>query len=197
MTEFNPYSAPETEIALGPHAGDDDGVWSYGPILVMTKTAELPDFCLKCNQPTGGWKIKRKLTWHNPYWYLLILFNLLIYAIVAVIVRQTAKVNIPLCERHRRRRRWAIAWGWLLALAGIGAIVWGASRPETELSGLLVMIGIVAILVGLVGGIVGSQVASVDKIDKRYVWLKKVPVGLLAKLPPWQPEPLVDKVLES
>ncbi len=54
MAEFNPHAAPETEISLGPRAPDDVGAWRDGPLLVMIKGAELPDRCLKCNQPADG-----------------------------------------------------------------------------------------------------------------------------------------------
>jgi len=49
------------------------GVWRDNKTLVMTKDALLPDQCVKCNAPAHGFKLKRKLTWHHPALYLIIL----------------------------------------------------------------------------------------------------------------------------
>jgi hypothetical protein len=181
MDEFNPYAPPKAEVILDPFALAESGVWRDGPLLVMTKDAELPDRCLKCNLPTGGWKLRRKLSWHPYYWYFLILFHIIIYIIVALIVRQKATVMIPLCEAHRRRRSRAIAVGWLLGLGGIAAFVLGASFQDYAPAGILG--GLLLILTGLIFGIAGSQVAVPKKIDERFVWIKKVHPAFLAELP--------------
>jgi hypothetical protein len=180
MNEFNPYAPPKAEIILEPYEG---GVWRDGALLIMTKDAELPDHCLKCNLPTGGWKLKRKLSWHPPYWYFLILLHILIYVVAALIVRQTATVMIPLCEDHRRRRRRAIAVGWFLGVTGVLVLGAGLSTPGYEAAGILV--GLIMLLVGLIYGIVGSQVAVPRKIDQRYIWIKKVHPAFLEDLPVW------------
>jgi hypothetical protein len=183
MNEFNPYAPPKADISLEADLPDEGGVWRDGPLLVMTKGAALPDHCLKCNLPTGGWTLKRKLMWHPPYWYLLILFNLIIYAIAAMIVRQTATVMVPLCEQHRRRRRRMIALAWVLVLSGVAAIVVGASYPD--LAGPGVLAALVLFFAGLLTGAFGTQTAVPKRIDKRLVWLQKVHPEFLADLPPW------------
>src|SRR5436309_2493776 len=73
-------------------------IWRSGPLLVMSQGARLPDRCVKCNAPANGQRLTRKLYWHSPYLYLLILLNLLIYALVAIFVRKKARVEIGLCD---------------------------------------------------------------------------------------------------
>lgn len=114
MAEFNPYEAPAAEIAKEEHhLKEPGGAWRDGKLLVMRPEANLPDRCIRCNAPAGGFRFKRNLSWHPPGWYLLLFFNLIIYVIVALIVRKRAKVAVGLCARHRKKRANAIILGWL------------------------------------------------------------------------------------
>ena len=184
--DFNPYAAPKAEVATLPL---ERGVWRVGDDLIMTKDGEFPDRCIHCNAPAEGWRLKKKLSWHPSGYYLLILVNLIIYAIVALIVRQTAKVRFPLCDEHRRRRRRAIMLGWLLGLGGVPVMIGGAVFAD-QIQGLngsagiaCFVLGFGMILAGLICGLYGSRVVSITKIDKRYVWLSKVGPSFLASLP--------------
>ena len=188
--EFNPYAAPKAKVSTVSHAAPERGVWRVGDDLIMSKDGEFPDRCIRCNAPAEGWRLKKKISWHPSGYYLLILFNLIIYAIVAVIVRHSAKVQFPLCADHRRRRRWAIALGWLLVLGSfpvmIGAAVLssGLKPPQDDVVNFGgIILGLVMMLVGLICGFYYSRVVSITKIDKRYVWLSKVDPAFLASLP--------------
>jgi uncharacterized membrane protein len=184
MEDFNPYAPPKADLSPGPDP-DSNGVWRDAALLVMTKTASLPDRCLKCNRPTGGWTLRRKLMWHPQYWYLLVFFNLIIYVIVAMIVRQTAVVMVPLCDDHRRRRGRAIAVGWLLCLGACLVFFMGLSSSERYVAPIMLGAAIL-FLVGLIYGIVGAQTAVPHRIDRRLVWLTKVHPAFLAELPSWK-----------
>ena len=63
------------------------------------------------NAPAEGYTKKFNLSWHHPALYLIVLAGVLIYVIVALIVRKTARVNIPLCPAHRAKRRNIILTG--------------------------------------------------------------------------------------
>ncbi len=179
MSDFNPYAAPKSEIVEQKR----EGLWRDGPLLVIGKGTELPDRCLRCNEPAHGYRLKRTFSWHKPAWYLLVLFNLIIYIIVAMCVRWTAKVSAPFCPRHRSMRRRAIALGWLGSLAGIGLIVFGASYPDYA---IVIAVGVCVFLGSLISGVVSSQMVVPKRIDKNFVWLKKVSPDFLAELPDWQ-----------
>jgi hypothetical protein len=79
-------------------------IWRSDKLLVAAPGAELPDRCVKCNAPAGGRRLKRTLYYHHPAIYLLLLCNLIIFAIVALIVRKRAVLQIGLCEHHLARR---------------------------------------------------------------------------------------------
>src|SRR4051794_40569354 len=167
MREFNPYAPPEAEVALAPCDRNEGGVWRDGPLLVMSKDGELPDRCLMCNLPAHGWRLKRNLSWHPPFWYLLILLHILIYVAAALIVRKKATIMVPLCEKHRRRRVRRIAAAWLSVLGGFAAIVVGvAVSDRVESMAVFSLIGgAILLLTGLILGVLAAQVAVPKKID--------------------------------
>jgi len=105
------------------------GVWRDKSTLVMSKDAQLPDRCVKCNEPTVE-RLKRRLSWHHPAIYLIVLVALLIYLIVAMVTRKRATIEIGLCEEHqaKRRRNLMIAWG--LALLGVIGLVLGIGMED-------------------------------------------------------------------
>ena len=41
-----------------------EGIWRSGNLLVMRKGAQLPDRCVKTNQPAYGKRLKLLLQWH-------------------------------------------------------------------------------------------------------------------------------------
>lgn len=71
-----------------------------------------------------------------------------------------------------------------MALAGIAIIIAGAfvDRAGTY-SGPIALLAIGVIFFGIIGGVVGSQVLVPRKIDKNFVWLKKVSPEYLKELP--------------
>lgn len=183
MNEFNPYAPPEAAITPQQlHLAEEGGLWRDGPLLVMRKGAELPDRCLRCNAPAEGYRLKRKLSWHRRFWYLIVFFNLFIYIIVALIVRSTAKVAAPICPAHRSQRRRAIAVGWVVSLAGIGLFGFGLANPD---HGWVILLGLVVLFFGLFYGILRSQLVIPKLIDKHFVYLKKVSPDFLEPLPEW------------
>src|SRR5687768_6515011 len=117
--DINPYAAPREETYVPPGHGlgasPFAGLWRQGNVLVMHKMAPLPDICVKSNQPAAR-RLKRNLSWHHPAVFLIILFNWLIYIIVALIIRKKATIHIALSEQWfaRRHRRMLFAWGAIL-----------------------------------------------------------------------------------
>src|SRR5205085_3670359 len=131
-------------------------LWRSDRLLVMSREATLPDRCVKCNAPAHGQRLRRNLYWHSSYLYLLLLLNLLIYLIVAIIVRKRAKVEIGLCDSHRHQRWLAITLAWFGFLGGIGMLIAGAANdwPVLGLLGLPILLG------GLVIGAIKGPVIS-------------------------------------
>ncbi len=162
-------------------SGGRYGVWRQGRTLVMRRDAELPGRCVKCNAPINGAKLSRNLYWHHPGLYLLIFLNLLIYVLVAVFVRQRAKIALGLCEKHRSRRVKAISLAWSLVLLGVLFVVAAFGKEN----GWLGLTGVVLVLTGAVYGSVRGRVVTPRRIDKEHVWLNGVCVEYLDGLPDW------------
>ena len=156
-------------------------LWRTPKDLVMAKEATLPDRCVKCHAPATGERLKRNLYWHPPWIYILILASLLIYVIVALIIRKRATIHIGLCDEHRAARRNAIALGWGILLAGIGTIIAAISFS----SGWAGLTGGVLIIAGTIYGSVRGRVVSAARIDDQHLWLRGVCPAFLDTLPEW------------
>jgi hypothetical protein len=174
----NPYAPPEVGLSAPQGDGGSSGVWRDGRFLVAAKNAALPNRCVKCNRPTN-FKLKKKYYWHPPAWYLLVLLNVLIYALVALAVRKSAEVEVPLCEDHQRRRKTSMLMGALLPVVGIGACIFGGSSEG------LIVIGVGTTVLGLVWLVIANQLLVPNRIDENIIRLKGVSSEYLSILPPY------------
>lgn len=161
----NFYAPPTTDTALAPTPGmtihrERDAV------VVPAQLAVLPPRCVRCNQPASK-RLLRRLYWHHPALYLLLLVGLCFYLIPALIVRKKAVVEIGLCDRHHKRRRLGILLGWLGSLASLTmTIVTIESDPVLGVLFLFAMVGFAIV------GIVMAQVVTPTRIDDHQAWLK-------------------------
>jgi hypothetical protein len=92
------------------------------PAPAPGQAAALPQLCVKCGAPADGKPVVKTFYWHNPAFYLIILAGVLIYVIVAMIVRKSIRVSVPLCAQHAHRRSIAVTLAWVLPLIGISSI---------------------------------------------------------------------------
>jgi hypothetical protein len=157
------------------------GAWRSGKILVMTREAVLPEACVKCNATDHTRRLTRNLYWHHPAVYLAILLNLLIYAIIALSVRQQARIEVGICERHRSLRMWTILVCWLMLPAGIGLLVLGAKFNSV----VLCISGVLLPLIALFYGVIRTRVVYATRIDKQFIRLKGACPEYLAAFPEW------------
>jgi len=164
-----------------PPAHNLNTIWRNDSTLVMTKEALLPNRCIKCNAPADE-LLKRKLTWHHPALYLLVFASLLIYAVVAMIVRKTATINVGLCEDHLSSRRRNILITWALGFASVASFV-AASLLE---DGTFLLLGITLLLACAIYGIMTLRVVVPSKIDNYFVWLKGIDANYLQQFPEWR-----------
>jgi hypothetical protein len=102
-----------------------DAAGHDGKVLVIRRAhpgakegIPLQPLCVKCGLPASG-TLARRFFWYPRWVYFFILVNVLVFAIVAVIARKRLDVQVPLCTRHRERRRKLILVAWLVALAGV------------------------------------------------------------------------------
>ncbi|MCG8407614.1 MAG: Mth family G-protein coupled receptor [Phycisphaerales bacterium] len=174
----------DVETLTYAHGYGTGGVlWREGNLLVMGKGAQLPTRCVKCNAPSEGRPLKRKMYWHHPGWYLLILVGLLIYVVVALCIRKSVVVHAGLCAKHRAKRRWVILASWLIGLSFI-PLGWVAIEFDQP---LFIIVGILNLLVGPIIFIAAGQVVTPSRIDDHYAWIKGVCPSYLSALPPTVP----------
>jgi hypothetical protein len=121
----NPYAAPEARIEPGYTGDQGAGVWRIGDVLHVSRHAELPHRCVKCNEPARRPSKPRTFYWHASGWYLLILLSIWIYVIAALIVRKKTELSPGLCDAHasaRVKKMW-LAFGVFLASLVLGFVV--------------------------------------------------------------------------
>ncbi len=147
----------------------------------MQKGASLPDRCIKCNGPIEGRRIAKNLYWHPPWVYLLILVNLLVYVIVALLIRKKAPIVVPICDRHQRHRLIAILCSWLMAIGGLVLIPVGAFQGD----GVLAFAGFLICLFGIVLGGVKAIMVAARKITEQHISVRGCCQEYLAWLPEW------------
>jgi hypothetical protein len=93
-----------------------------GDVLYVPSGVRLPDFCVKCNAPAVGNPKQAKFYWHPPALFALVLFGLIPYAIVAIIMRKKAVIQVPSCDRHRSSWTIVSKIGLVLVLLGCAAL---------------------------------------------------------------------------
>ena len=162
------------------------GLWRSGKYLVMHRDCQLPDRCVKCNKPATGYRLKRNLTWHTPWLYLLFIAAWLIYLIVAAIVSKKARIQIGLCEEHRGIRQRDIIITWILVLSGIFSLGAATVMNPTWVYGLS---GLGLLLVALIYGIWRVPMVQPKRIDEQHVWLHGVSEEFMAELPEFTGRP--------
>jgi hypothetical protein len=151
----NPYSPPKA--ALEAHAHGE--YWRDGKNVMCRPGSTLPPRCVKCNEPALQPMKARKLYWHHSAWYLFVFVNIVIYVIVAMIVRRKAVVTYGICAKHRNRRWLFIAIGWGGVALGVLLILANAA------------LALILMLVAMLTGLFGSRLAYPARITKEEVRL--------------------------
>ena len=188
--QINPYAAPQMGAGYqAPNVSQHAfaGLWRQGNLLVMHKSAPIPDVCWLSNQPSRR-RLKRTLHWHQPAIYIILLISPLIYIIVALIMQQKATIQLPLSEEWyaRRRTRMLIAWAISLLLGPamfVGGLLIGDAMKEAAV--VLVMGGVLTSLAGLIYGLVSCRLITPNRITSEYAWVKGVHPEYLNRLEPW------------
>lgn len=185
MEVSNPYAPPESELEAFIDPGE---VWRKEKLIVMRKGVDLPGRCILCNEFTEPGKSSR--IYYLNIWLrivlvaLLLVFNVLALIpifILSLIFRKTAKVRIPLCGKHRRKRLWITMTTVTLLTASIAlGVVAARDSPYQDM--FFVMAGL--ILAGaFVLAIVRGQLLKAKKIDKETLILKGAKPPFLDSLP--------------
>jgi len=162
--------------------GESNQIYRQGKLLVFPKNTTLPDRCIKSFEPTTS-RLKRSLSWHHPAWYLLILVNLLVFVIVAMCIRKTAVVYVPLADRFKKRRILCMLIAWSCILLSIACLIGGIALGRSQLAPFVLLLCPILIFAGALTGIFGCRVVYAKKIDDNSVWLHGVCEEFLSQYP--------------
>ncbi len=174
MEESNPYAPPESELET---LIDPDKVWRKKKLIVMRKGVDMPGRCIHCNENAAAGKPRR--IFYLNIWLriamlvLFLVFNVLALIpilIVSLVFRKTAKVKIPICQKHRRKRLWItmITVFLLIASVVLGVIAAKVSLYQDTIFMVAAAIFAVAFLLAIIRG----QLLRAKKIDEELVILK-------------------------
>jgi len=142
-----------SSAVTGPAQGH---AYRKGSEFVTTHGAQLPPFCVRCGDPPVMEPLKRTYYWHHPALYLMIIFpGLLIYAIVALIVRKKMAVAIPICNAHLEGYKSKRRIGGALMIAAIPFAI-TVSVFASDLAGWAWLMGILMLFAGAIVFAVGS-----------------------------------------
>jgi hypothetical protein len=159
----NPYAPSKATLRSAvPIGGDTSDVWRDGKWLVMDVDARLPHRCVKCNEPAEAPMKRQTLYWHHAAIYLLLLFWIVIYVIVAAIARKTLKLEVGLCAEHRLARRKALTIGLIGMFGSIPAAI---GLAELDQSGLALLVGIGGFLGFVIYLMIKGRILYAKRID--------------------------------
>lgn len=176
----HPIAGDAGQVQELQYAGYSPGfaaIWREGKILAFRRGVQLPpQRCFKCNAPSDGRPLRRKLSWHSSAIYLLLLLmfllgliGLIIYAVVAFIVSKKEVVHVGLCSNHRTKRRMILAASWIMCLS---IVPFFALAFNTNNGPIFVTLGLVFFIGGLVVYLVGGQVVTPKQIDDEVVRIR-------------------------
>lgn len=182
---MNPYAPPSAypgSHGASEHAGQ--GCWRHGKNLVMSRHHSLlPPRCVKCNQPAALPIKPRTLYWHNPWIYLSLFLGVLIYFILAMILRKKATVLPGLCAVHRQHRTRGILFAWLGILATMLVLAYGFWNG----SGWIIFLGFLLMIAAMIAGVIVARVVYPTMIDDHFVWVRGCGEEFLAGFPQLPP----------
>jgi hypothetical protein len=171
----------DEEGGVGPSR--ESGIWRDGNQLVMTRDAELPYVCIKTNRPADVW-LPRTVSWY-PKWTLVLLpLGLLVWLIVAGVLRRQATIRVGLCESRRVGRVWTIVLAWGGVVLSLGLLILGAILEKRQPEAVwLIPVGIVLFFGSAIVGATLPTIVSAAYLTEDHIWLKGVHPDYLARFP--------------
>ena len=175
----------EGVLPLG--TGGVSPAFGSGKRVIIALNNPLPSRCVCCNGPASGVK-RRTFYWYPPWIYILILLSPLILVLVGLVVRRTARVDIPLCDEHqaKRRKRLWIGWAWgLSSLLGIALAVVLLNNNQDSLGGFLMLASFISVVAALIVGQRTASILSIHRIGKETATFNRASPEFIGSLPPW------------
>lgn len=180
-TESNPYAAPRSDLntGIGASGAFERPYWRSGALLLVRHGVTLPSRCVKCNAEVADPLKKARFHWHHQAWFVLLLLNVILYAVVSLVVRRHADVTFGLCTEHRRRRKHALLMGMAGAAFAIALFVAAFIAEQPALAPLALL----AFFASLIYAVVKGRTLLPVRIDRSGAQFKGCGEDFLASLP--------------
>ncbi len=186
--EVNPYSAPAAAAAGTPppipFLSPAPFYFRDGKFLVIRDGAELPDVCLRTNEPVGGggWRKKVSFVWNPPWVIALILITPLIGLILMLILRKSAKITYSLNGDSRGKIiRWRFI-GLALLMAAIALFFMASASNDDNTMISMIIGGFVTLIAALVPLAISNPI-KVAGYENGWFKIKGCSPGFLDTLP--------------
>lgn len=183
--DFNPYQTPQAaeEQLFSQHE-----CWRDGKTVYLPPESDLPHCCVRCGEAAQPPARPSKLYWHSPhvYWVLLLVFitgglALLLYAVLALLLRKKVLLTLCYCPKHiwRRRLNLALAIVFLVLLLLPFLVIF--SGEYREINALLVIVPLaLLLLMALFNSIIRIRATH---IDENLASIKGFGQGFLQQIP--------------
>lgn len=159
-------------------------VWRSGQALVVKKESVLPDCCVKCGTPAAGQAVDKWLFWHTPILLPVALLSWPFYLLLAVLMRKTMTMSMPLCQRHVTMRKWVTILGVALLPASILSVLTALTQsiPVLMLLAMLMVISS-AVVIGWVRNPIWAL-----RFEGEFVFVHNVHPNVLERqsIPEWE-----------
>ncbi|HEY9104549.1 J domain-containing protein [Chitinimonas sp.] len=155
--DYQPYAPPKSVTTPRSEAM----VWREGKMVVVAAGSDFPHRCVRCNADVATPSKQRTYYWHSPWLLLIALINLLIYAIIAMIVRRKVKVSPALCKTHQAGRNRIILGIWAGVALSVGLAVVGGVEDSAGLFALSML----ALLITAIFGCIKGPLLRAKRID--------------------------------
>ena len=163
------------------------GAWASGKLLITAHDAVLPPYCIRCGRPAGANTFSKKFSWHPQWIYFFILFAIFIYVVVAMAMRRSVSLQIPLCDGHLEKYRALRLAAVVLLLGCIPEMILAGNYLPEQYMGWGIAAGISALVAGVVCLITFSSLLHAKRIDRQYGYFYSASPAFLQLLP--QPPP--------
>lgn len=162
MSMDNPYQAPRAAIVQA----DSADCRREGKHVFIPLGQDLPPRCVVCNGAVAQPVKARTFYWHTPWLYLLLLLNVLIFALVALVVRKKAVLSPGWCEEHLTARQRRIK-GFMAAAAGLTAVGTFMLVVQHQPGWALLMIPAIILVLPALRAANSVSVSRIDKTGVR------------------------------
>ena len=163
-------------------------VWQMNNILYVTNQAVLPGRCVKCNSDVDVRMKRKTFAWFPQWVYLLILFNLLVCAVVALVLQRKITMTFGVCAAHRNKHlvsNLICTFVLLMCIVAVGVSI-NEENPLLAIAAIVVFLGTLIFLA------IRGPILKVSTIQKNGVAeFSKISPAFLSQLPgpPWAQSP--------